>query len=68
MGPLLDTPKTSPAIEDFQEVLRIWPLSRDGEAVSPGVVDVKCPDCGAIFSSLYGPGSTTNVKHSQCSD
>lgn len=42
-----------PGIENFQETLRLFPPFRDDDGFMPGVVEAKCPDCEAVFSSTY---------------
>ncbi|XHF96765.1 hypothetical protein AWENTII_000383 [Aspergillus wentii] len=46
-----DTSETFAGIENFKETLRIFPPFRDNDGARLGAVDVKCPDCDAIFSS-----------------
>ncbi|KAL4927505.1 uncharacterized protein BDV17DRAFT_292506 [Aspergillus undulatus] len=41
----------SPAVENFQEVLRLFPPFRDDDGTTLGALEVKCPDCEAVFSS-----------------
>ncbi|KAL4995851.1 hypothetical protein BDV10DRAFT_202764 [Aspergillus recurvatus] len=40
-----------PAVENFQEVLRLFPPFRDDDGTTLGAMEVKCPDCDAVFSS-----------------
>ncbi|KAL3456060.1 hypothetical protein BJX64DRAFT_294426 [Aspergillus heterothallicus] len=42
---------SSPAVENFQEALRLFPPFRDDDAATLGALEVKCPDCDAVFSS-----------------
>ncbi|KAA8643317.1 uncharacterized protein ATNIH1004_010084 [Aspergillus tanneri] len=49
--PTSDTRQASAGIENFQEVVRLFPPFRDDDAATFGAVDVKCPDCDAVFSS-----------------
>lgn len=44
-----------PGIENFQEALRLFPPFRDDDGFMLGTVEVKCPDCEAVFSSAYVP-------------
>ncbi|KAL4738553.1 hypothetical protein BDV11DRAFT_205836 [Aspergillus similis] len=46
-----DIQELSPAVENFQEVLRLFPPFCDDDGTSVGAMDVKCPDCDAVFSS-----------------
>ncbi|KAL4911688.1 hypothetical protein BDW62DRAFT_207200 [Aspergillus aurantiobrunneus] len=46
-----DHHESSPAVENFQEALRLFPPFRDDDGTTFGALDVKCPDCDAIFSS-----------------
>ncbi|KAL4905294.1 hypothetical protein BDW74DRAFT_185318 [Aspergillus multicolor] len=46
-----ETREPSPAVENFQEVLRLFPPFREDDGTALGAIDVKCPDCDAIFSS-----------------
>ncbi|KAI9934024.1 hypothetical protein MW887_005097 [Aspergillus wentii] len=48
-----DTSETFAGIENFKETLRIFPPFRDNDGARLGAVDVKCPDCDAIFSSQW---------------
>lgn len=48
-GALDDTP----GIENFQEALRNFPPFRDDDGYTFGAVEVKCPDCDAVFSSTW---------------
>ncbi|KAL4954001.1 hypothetical protein BDW69DRAFT_164016 [Aspergillus filifer] len=41
----------SPAVENFQEALRLFPPFRDDEGPTLGAVEAKCPDCEAVFTS-----------------
>ncbi|KAL4992841.1 hypothetical protein BDW68DRAFT_172866 [Aspergillus falconensis] len=41
----------SPAVENFQEVLRLFPPFRDHDGTTLGAMEVECPDCDAVFSS-----------------
>ncbi|KAH8431394.1 uncharacterized protein LDX57_009057 [Aspergillus melleus] len=47
----LDTAEQSASLENFQEVLRLFPPFRDDDGTTFGAIDVKCPDCDAVFSS-----------------
>ncbi|KAF9891338.1 hypothetical protein FE257_004193 [Aspergillus nanangensis] len=38
-------------VENFQEALRLFPPFRDDDGATLGAVDVKCPDCDAVYSS-----------------
>ncbi|KAL2871372.1 tetratricopeptide repeat protein [Aspergillus lucknowensis] len=46
-----ETREPTPAVENFQEVLRLFPPFRDDDGAILGALDVKCPDCDAVFSS-----------------
>ncbi|KAL2841451.1 hypothetical protein BJY01DRAFT_249557 [Aspergillus pseudoustus] len=46
-----ETRDSSPAVENFQEALRLFPPFRDDDAATLGALEVKCPDCDAVFSS-----------------
>ncbi|KAL2828170.1 hypothetical protein BDW59DRAFT_171016 [Aspergillus cavernicola] len=46
-----DTGESSPAVENFQEALRLFPPFRDDDGTMLGALEVKCPDCDAVFSS-----------------
>ncbi|KAI9375845.1 hypothetical protein BJX61DRAFT_548625 [Aspergillus egyptiacus] len=46
-----DTGEPSPAVENFQEALRLFPPFRDDDGATLGVLEVRCPDCDAVFSS-----------------
>ncbi|KAE8383183.1 hypothetical protein BDV26DRAFT_251861 [Aspergillus bertholletiae] len=46
-----DTQEPSVGVESFQEVLRLYPPFRDDDGAILGAVDVRCPDCEAVFSS-----------------
>ncbi|KAL4967396.1 tetratricopeptide repeat protein [Aspergillus stella-maris] len=41
----------SPAVENFQEALRLFPPFRDDDGPTLGAAEVKCPDCEAVFTS-----------------
>ncbi|KAL2811798.1 hypothetical protein BJX63DRAFT_269183 [Aspergillus granulosus] len=41
----------SPAVDNFQEALRLFPPFRDNDTMIPSTLEVKCPDCDAVFSS-----------------
>ncbi|KAL4778567.1 hypothetical protein BJX76DRAFT_362611 [Aspergillus varians] len=47
----IDPIEPSPAVENFQEALRLFPPFRDEDATMLGALGVKCPDCDAAFSS-----------------
>ncbi|GKZ25075.1 hypothetical protein AbraIFM66950_007271 [Aspergillus brasiliensis] len=40
-------------VESPQDALRVFPPFRDDDGVIFGAVDINCPDCDAVFSSLY---------------
>ncbi|OOO05908.1 hypothetical protein OAory_01015690 [Aspergillus oryzae] len=46
-----DTQEPSAAVENFQEVLRLYPPFRDDDGAILAAVDLRCPDCDAVFSS-----------------
>ncbi|KAL4872109.1 hypothetical protein BDV12DRAFT_6703 [Aspergillus spectabilis] len=46
-----DPREPSPAVESFQEALRLFPPFRDDDGATLGALEVKCPDCEAVFSS-----------------
>ncbi|KAB8264007.1 hypothetical protein BDV32DRAFT_91732 [Aspergillus pseudonomiae] len=46
-----DPQEPSVAVESFQEVLRVYPPFRDDDGAILGAVDIRCPDCDAVFSS-----------------
>ncbi|KAL5339735.1 hypothetical protein BJX70DRAFT_363011 [Aspergillus crustosus] len=46
-----NAPEPSPAVENFQEALRLFPPFRDDDGTTLGALEVKCPDCEAVFSS-----------------
>ncbi|OGM50232.1 hypothetical protein ABOM_001157 [Aspergillus bombycis] len=46
-----DTQEPSVAVESLQEVLRLYPPFRDDDGAILGAVDIRCPDCDAVFSS-----------------
>ncbi|KAL4803284.1 hypothetical protein BDV18DRAFT_145557 [Aspergillus unguis] len=46
-----DPLEISPAVENFQEALRLFPPFRDDDATTLGALGIKCPDCEAVFSS-----------------
>ena len=53
----IESSEPSPAIENFQEALRLFPPFRDDDGPTLGAVEVKCPDCDAVFTSecvFYG--------------
>lgn len=50
---LLDAQDPSFGIENFQEALRLFPPFRDDDGATLGAVEVKCPDCDAVYSSQY---------------
>ncbi|KAL4794433.1 hypothetical protein BDV19DRAFT_399414 [Aspergillus venezuelensis] len=43
--------ESSPAVENFQEALRLFPPFRDDDGPTLGAVEVRCPDCEAVFTS-----------------
>jgi hypothetical protein len=57
----LENQELSPAVENFQEVLRLFPPFRDDDGTSLGAMEVKCPDCDAVFSSEYAFLSHSDV-------
>ncbi|PLB49391.1 hypothetical protein P170DRAFT_509943 [Aspergillus steynii IBT 23096] len=46
-----DPSERAGGLENFQEVLRLFPPFRDDDGATFGAIDVKCPDCDAVFSS-----------------
>ncbi|KAJ0425297.1 hypothetical protein BJY00DRAFT_325597 [Aspergillus carlsbadensis] len=46
-----DARDSPPAVENFQEALRLFPPFRDDDGATLGALEVKCPDCEAVFSS-----------------
>ncbi|PLN83555.1 hypothetical protein BDW42DRAFT_64314 [Aspergillus taichungensis] len=46
-----DAQDPSPGVENFQEALRLFPPFRDDDGATLGAVEVKCPDCDAVYSS-----------------
>ncbi|PYH48158.1 uncharacterized protein BP01DRAFT_413884 [Aspergillus saccharolyticus JOP 1030-1] len=71
MNPAGATEDVPSGVENFQEVLRLFPPFRDDDGPTFGAVDIKCPDCDATFSSpdelqqhyltKYCPGTTVAV-------
>lgn len=49
-----DSAERSAGLENFQEVLRLFPPFRDDDGATFGAIDINCPDCDAVFSSSYG--------------
>ncbi|KAL4976466.1 hypothetical protein BDW66DRAFT_166440 [Aspergillus desertorum] len=49
--PGLEIQEPSPAVDSFQEALRLFPPFRDEDGTLLGAMEVKCPDCNAVFSS-----------------
>ncbi|KAL4898637.1 hypothetical protein BDV59DRAFT_167259 [Aspergillus ambiguus] len=43
--------ESSAGVENFQEALRLFPPFRDDDGATLGAVDVRCPDCDAVYSS-----------------
>ena len=50
---VLDTQEPSAAVENFQEVLRLYPPFRDDDGAILAAVDLRCPDCDAVLSSQW---------------
>ncbi|KAE8354753.1 hypothetical protein BDV28DRAFT_71330 [Aspergillus coremiiformis] len=46
-----DTQEPTVGVENYQEALRLFPPFRDDDGATLGAVDVRCPDCDAVFSS-----------------
>ncbi|EAU32455.1 conserved hypothetical protein [Aspergillus terreus NIH2624] len=51
MGGSPDSKESSAGVENFQEALRLFPPFRDDDGATLGSVDVRCPDCDAVYSS-----------------
>lgn len=49
----VDPLEMSPAVESYQEALRLFPPFRDDDATTFGALGVKCPDCEAVFTTTY---------------
>ena len=50
----IETDDAYPGVTSPQEALRLFPPFRDEDGLLFNAVDVNCPDCDAVFSSLYG--------------
>ena len=51
---MAETDDAYPGVADTKEALRCFPPFRDDDGTIFGAVDINCPDCNAVFSSLYG--------------
>ncbi|GLA75540.1 hypothetical protein AtubIFM55763_006819 [Aspergillus tubingensis] len=47
-----ETDDAYPGVADTKEALRCFPPFRDDDGTIFGAVDINCPDCNAVFSSL----------------